>query len=152
MGTFGTGPFENDDALDILDELFTPLVENINSEIDEWERRAAKKTSRKDTATIPALGQVVINLQSAVSVERLAKLSKRLMPCLDHMINQEEDGSQWSRRGDELDRLAVLRQIKLGLKEIIIEESGHYADRVKERDDESWKQMLSRVRRDPDEP
>jgi len=123
MGAFGTGPYQNDDALDILDELITPLVVNINSEIDRYQEHLAKKTSRIDTVTIPALGQFVIDLKEAVSINRLAELSKRIMPLLDDVIDSELNDPKWSRRGDDISRISVLRRIKIKLKKIIYKDS-----------------------------
>ena len=118
MGTFGTGPFDNDSAMDLRDDLSASIVRNINHEIDEWCKRTQNGARiEDDSLTIPALCQFVIDLTPAVPQPFISRMIERLMPLLEDTINYEYDQeTPWEELGESLDRFSVLGNIKVKMQ------------------------------------
>ena len=118
MGTFGTGPFDNDSAMDLRDDLSASIVRDVNHEIDEWCKRTENGTRiEDDSLTIPALCQFVIDLTPAVPQPFISRMIERLMPLLENTMRYECDQEMpWGELGESLDRFSVLRNIKVKMQ------------------------------------
>jgi len=118
MGIFGTGPFQNDSAMDLRDDLSASIVREVNHEIDEWCKRTQNgERIEDDSLTIPALCQFVIDLTPAVPQPFISRMIERLMPLLDATMRYEyEQETPWGELGESLDRFSVLGNIKVKMQ------------------------------------
>ncbi len=162
MGIFGTGPFQNDSAMDLRDDLSASIVREVNHEIDEWCKRTQNgERIEEDSLTIPALCQFVLDLTPAVPPTFMLRMIERLMPLLHATMKYECEQEtpwgglgEWWELGESLDRFSVLGNIMTEMKakrDLIFRISIRRAERITKKDAEritkkDLEDTLARVR------
>lgn len=121
MGAWGTRVYENDSALDLTNDLSASISKDIKREISAWCIRT-KDGERidRDIFTIPALGQFVLDLRKAMPSSYLVELIEIILPLLEDTMEYEINREpRWENKGEDVDRVSVLKSLRMRLKEFV---------------------------------